>query len=146
MRVPVEIHERYIESRRPGTDEPVTVIEILSPDSKRPDEARTAYESKRAQVLASQIHLVEIDLLRAYGAMPMTPEPRGAHYRILVSRSRERPKARLYAFSVRQPIPEFPLPLDPSEPEPTIRLGLLLADLYDRAGFDLRIDYARAPE
>lgn len=142
---PREMHERYLEIRRAGTDEVVTVIEVLSPGNKGPGEARSAYEDKRMRVLDSPTHLVEIDLLRSYAPMPVAPEPRGAHYRILVSRAHERPKAWLYAFSVRQPIPEFPVPLDRGDPEPVVRLGHLLAGLYDRARFALRVDYSKPP-
>ena len=140
-----QMHERYLEIRRTGTDEVVTVIEVLSPGNKRPGPARTAYEAKRARVLASSRHLVEIDLLRSYRPMPMAPPPVGAHYRILVSRSYERPKAHLYAFTVRQPIPDFPVPLDRGDPEPVVRLGTLLAGLYERSRFAIRIDYSKPP-
>lgn len=143
--VPREMQEGYLEIRRTGTGEVVTVVEVLSPGNKRPGQARTAYEAKRERVLASGTSLVEVDLLRSYPPMPMAPEPRGVHYRILVSRAHERPKAFLYAFSVRQPVPQFPVPLDPGEPEPVICLGPLLAGLYDRASFDLTIDYSRPP-
>ncbi len=143
--VPREMRERYLEIRRVGSGEVVTFVEILSPGNKRPGRARNAYEAKRGRVLASRTHLVEIDLLRSYAPMPMVPEPQGVHYRILVSRSHERPRALLYAFSVRQPIPEFPLPLDRDEVELTIRLGPLLGGLYDRARFALRIDYSKPP-
>ena len=34
-----------------------------------------------------------------------------SHYRILVSRSKNRPKADLYAFNLQEIIPAFPLPL-----------------------------------
>lgn len=143
--VPREIHERYLEIRRAVTDEVVTVVEVLSPGNKRPGEARSAYEAKRSRILMSPTHLVEVDLLRSGLPMPMAPEPQAAHYRILVSRAHERPKAFLYTFSVRQPIPEFPLPLDRGEPEPVVRLGPLFSALYDRASFDLRVDYSRPP-
>lgn len=143
--MPREMHERYLEIRRAGTDEVVTVIELLSPGNKRPGEARSEYERKRMRILASPTHLVELDLLRSYAPMPMAPEPRGTHYRILISRAHERPKAWLYAFSVRQPIPEFSVPLDRRDPEPVVRLGHLLAGLYDRSRFALRIDYSKPP-
>ncbi len=144
--VPVEVRHRYLEIRRAGSHEVVTVIEILSPANKRPGPARADYEEKRSAVLGSRVHFVEIDLLRAYGALPMSPEPRGAHYRILVSPAPERPRAYLYAFTVRQPIPEFSVPLDPDEPAPALRLGVLLQELYDTAAFDLQVDYTRPPE
>jgi hypothetical protein len=67
-------------------------------------------------------------------------------YRILVSRGDCRPNAILYAFGVRQPIPTFPLPLRPDDQEPLVDIGQLLHELYDRASYDLRLDYTGAPE
>jgi Protein of unknown function (DUF4058) len=79
--------------------------------------------------------------------MPLTmPTSVERGYRILVSRGQSRPRARLYVFGLRQPIPEVPVPLLPGEAEPALALNSVLHDLYDRARFDLRIDYAMAPQ
>ncbi len=43
----------------------------------------------------------------------------------------------------RQPIPPFPLPLTPKDVEPTVDLQHTLREVYDQAGFDLRIDYTQ---
>jgi hypothetical protein len=67
-------------------------------------------------------------------------------YRILVSRGDCRPNATLYVFGVRQTIPTFPLPLKADDPEIRVDLGQVLHDLYDRASYDLRLDYSRDPE
>lgn len=64
-------------------------------------------------------------------------------YRILVSRPQRRPKADLIAFGVRDAIPKFALPLRRGEEEPLVNLGGVLHALYDRASYDLRIDYGR---
>lgn len=42
--------------------------------------------------------------------------------------------------------PDFPLPLQAGEREPVVELNRLLHELYDRAGYDLRIDYRDEPE
>jgi hypothetical protein len=67
-------------------------------------------------------------------------------YRILVSRGDCRPNATLYPFGVRQPIPSFSLPLKPGDREPTVDIGSILHDLYDRAGYDLRLHYTGDPD
>jgi Protein of unknown function (DUF4058) len=46
---------------------------------------------------------------------------------------------------VRQPIPTFPLPLLPGDAEPVTDLNTVLRALYDRARFDLRLDYTKPP-
>ncbi|QLQ06743.1 MAG: DUF4058 family protein [Anaerolineae bacterium] len=47
---------------------------------------------------------------------------------------------------MREPIPAFQLPLLPCDDEPIVELNRLLHDLYDRAGFDLRLDYTPPPD
>lgn len=143
--VPDHVREAYLEIRQTGSNEVVTVLELLSPSNKRPGEGRRQYEQKRLMLFGSLTNLVEIDLLRAGEPMPMRGDGRGSHYRILVSRARQRPSGDLYAFNVRQPIPDFPLPLLPDDEEPRVELNRILHDLYERAGYDLRIDYRRDP-
>lgn len=143
--MPEEVREGYLEVREVGTGEVVTAIEVLSPKNKRPGEGRKAYESKRQQVLGSSTHLIEIDLLRGGQPMPILDAGIQTTYRILVSRSDRRPKAELYPFRLQDPIPPFQLPLRHGDTEPLVDLQALLHGVYDRAGFDLAIDYTREP-
>ena len=143
--MPEEVRETYLEVRETHSDYVLTVLEILSPTNKRPGRGRRLYEDKRMEVLASRTHLVEIDLIRAGEPMPIMGNGRASAYRMLVSRGDCRPTAILYAFGVRQPIPSFSLPLKPDDQEPTVDLGQILHDLYDRASYDLRLDYKTDP-
>ncbi|PKO22291.1 MAG: hypothetical protein CVU38_10280 [Chloroflexi bacterium HGW-Chloroflexi-1] len=145
--VPDIVRETYLEVRASGADgdRVITALEILSPGNKLPGEGRTQYENKRMVVLGSLTHLVEIDLLRGGLPMLMFGDGRGAPYRILVSRAAARPQADLLPFSVRQPIPDFPLPLRRRDEELAVPLNTLLHELYDRAGYDLRINYRADP-
>jgi hypothetical protein len=140
-----EVHERYLEIRDAQTHAVVTAMEILSPSNKTPGEGRDAYEEKRRQVLSTLTNLVEIDLLRGGKPMEMQPPPQG-DYRIVVRAGWERPQARLYTCSVRQALPEVPVPLRRGEQEARLPLGMLLADIYARAYYDLRLDYRQPPE
>jgi hypothetical protein len=70
---------------------------------------------------------------------------RRAAYSILVSRGNRRPLAELRLFSVRDAIPRFCLPLLPGDQEPEVDIGSILASLYDRAAYDLTIDYSGEP-
>jgi hypothetical protein len=88
---------------------------------------------------------VEVDLLRAGERMPTRGVAAPADYTILVSRGWHRPRAQLFPFRVRDPIPSFPVPLRQGEDEPTVPLGAVVGALYDRAGYDLRIDYRQEP-
>jgi hypothetical protein len=142
VRIPVPdiLRETYIEVRTSG-DEVITCLEILSPANKAPGRGRSMYEHKRQWVLESRTHLVEIDLLRGGLPMAMSGNGHDAHYRILVSREERRPNADLLPFSVRHRIPDFTLPLQRRDEDVTVPLNSLLHELYDRAGYDLRIDY-----
>lgn len=136
-----EVREGYLEIRTAGRGKNVvTVVELLSPSNKRFGSGRLAYLQKRGNVLASTTHLVEIDLLRAGPTMPMR-DAMISDYRVLVSRSEHRPRADLYEFSVRQPIPAFLLPLLPGSDEPLVDLNRILHEFYEQAGYDLEIDY-----
>ena len=137
--------ETYLEVRSVADGDVVTVIELLSPANKRPGPGRRLYLDKRLLVLATRTSLVEIDLLRAGEPMPTRGPTPPADYRIVVSRGWSRPRAALLAFGLRDSIPPFPVPLRRYEAEPTIELASVLAALYDRAGYDLRIDYRREP-
>ncbi|MEM7131739.1 MAG: DUF4058 family protein [Chloroflexota bacterium] len=142
--MPQEVTERYLEVRMVDTKEVVTVIEILSPANKRAGAGRREYEKKRTEVLGSWTNLIEIDLLRAGKSLPMTVA-KESHYRIVVSRSVRRPSADFYLFSIRQPIPNIPIPLLDDDPEPMLELNQLLHNLYDQSGFDLDIGYTQQP-
>lgn len=143
--MPDRLREGYLEVRDVATGEVVTVLELLSPTNKRPGEGRRLYEEKRLQTLGTRTHLVEVDLLREGEPMMMWGNGQGRHYRILVSRSERRPRADLYAFDLPQPMPPFLLPLREGDEEPSVDLGTLLHDLYDRAGYDLAVDYTAEP-
>lgn len=143
--VPDIVEEGYLSIRRVQDDEVITVLELLSPTNKRPGEGRRLYETKRLTILGTLTHLVEIDLIRAYEPMLVYGNGQDSHYRILVSRSNRRPKADLYVFNVQDPIPTFHLPLRRDDEEPLIDLGRLLHELYDRAGYDLSVDYTQDP-
>lgn len=145
--VPVQerIRESYLEIVTLPDYEVVTVIEVLSPTNKRVGEGRTEYEAKRNAILRSDIHLVEIDLLRADQPMRIEGDPGGKGYRILVSRGDRRPQAELYFFGVRDQIPSFRVPLGPDDAEPLLNLGNVVNQVYEQGAFHLVCDYTADP-
>jgi len=145
--MPEEITERYLVVREVVTGEVITIIELLPPTNKLTREGRLQYERKRLQVLGSATHLIEIDLLRAGALFPFRVRDPAARsdYRILVSRAQHRPQAEVYLFTLRDAIPAIPVPLQPGEAEPLLALNDLVHDVYDRAGYDLRVDYHQPP-
>jgi hypothetical protein len=138
------VREGYLEIRSIPNHVVVTAIEVLSPTNKLASDGRQEYEKKRRAVLSSVTSLVEIDLLRAGEPMRMEPAP-PSDYRILVSRSWEHPEASLHPFGIREAIPRITVPLQWNEAEVSLAVGELLAQVYDRARYDLRVDYQAAP-
>ncbi len=138
--MPEEVREAYLEVKEVATQAVITTIEILSPTNKRGN-GREKYENKRQQVLNSQTHLVEIDLLREGKPLPTGGDEITSDYRILVSRSDQRPIADLYAFNVPDAIPLFPLPLKIGDIGPIVNLKELLEGVYERSGYDYFINY-----
>jgi hypothetical protein len=145
--MPDEVVERYLEIRDIVSGDVVTVIELLSPTNKLTREGRSQYERKRLKVLGSATHLIEIDLLRAGEPFPIRIAPNGtqALYSILVSRSQDRPRAEVYRFGLRDPIPDIPIPLHPNASDAILSLNQVLHDLYDRAGYAQILNYGQVP-
>ena len=144
--------QRYLTVREVKNREIITVIEILSPANKSTPAIRQQYLYKRHEILHGPTNLVEIDLLRVGAPLPMTvlgqPNPVGLRrgYRIVVSRSEERPKADIYLFGIREAIPDFPIPLRPGEEEPILPLNQILHEIYKQGFYHLAIDYQQPPE
>ena len=122
----------------------VTLIEVLPPWNKRPKDGRERYVAKRNEVIHSATNLVEIDLLRV-GTSMIKLEKIQHDYSIFVSPMHLRSRAHFYPFSVRDPIPAFKLPLQADDEEPIVDMNQILHELYDRAGYDLRINYGAEP-
>jgi hypothetical protein len=143
--MPQERREAYLVIRERETMEVVTVVETLSPSNKSPgSDGREQYLSKRDLVLESRSHLVELDLLRGGSRLPMVGGlPPGDFYAI-VSRSRRRPKAAVYAWTLRQPLPVIPMPLKEGDAEVSLELGTAYTTVYDRARYHLSLDYGAA--
>ena len=140
LQVPLKLYG--VEIRRVEDDLLVTAIEILSPVNKRPGhEAFESYQRKRSDLLRSVAHLMEIDLLRAGRRWALlTPLP-DAPYFVFLSRADKRPQVEIWPLRLQDPIPVLPVPLLEPDPDVPLDLGRAIQAIYDRAGYDLRIDY-----
>lgn len=75
--------------------------------------------------------------------MPMQGSVQLAHYHVLMSRAEQRPQATLYAATIRDQLPELPVPLKASDEAILLNLQAVLTGVYERASYDLRIDYSQ---
>jgi hypothetical protein len=147
VRVPMDIPTRLVSIyiRQRETARLVAVIELLSPVNKRRGRGREEYLEKRRTFLASPAHVIEIDLLRSYPRMPFDDPLPPAHYLVMVCKAGERPRSSVWPIHVRQPLPTIPIPLLAPDPPVPLDLGQALRTAYERARYDLRVDYRIPP-
>jgi Protein of unknown function (DUF4058) len=126
------------------TERLVTAIELLSPANKSPGEGGLGtYLEKRAELLACQCHLIELDLLRGGQRLPMSgPLPPGDYY-AYIGRLGARPRCQVIGWPLRLALPTIPVPLLPEDPELPLELHTIFTDAYKPAFYDRRLPYGR---
>lgn len=142
----VPARTQRIEIRAVGSQNLVTVIEIRSPTNKQPGSANfEAYARKRRDLLRSDVHLLEIDLLRRGVRWPLeTPLP-DAPYFVFLSRVEERPTVAIWPLTFRAALPIVPVPLRTPDQDVTVDLAAALAQVYEQGAYALRCDYHNDP-
>ncbi|BAS27056.1 DUF4058 family protein [Limnochorda pilosa] len=130
--VPDEVREPFVVVR--GRDgRVVAVVESLSPNNKRAGHpGRSAYLQKREALLASETHLVEIDLLREGERTPLVDGWPPCTYAVVVARGDRRPLATVYPVQTGEPLPRIAFPLAPGDAD----LPLDLQEIFERTWID----------
>jgi hypothetical protein len=137
------IEEAYLVIKERRTNLLVTAIEVLSPANKTPGaEGRESYMDKRAEFLAADVHIVEIDLLRA-GRPPIVPVLTPSDYRVFLSRANDRTRQRYWPIKLRDPLPVIGIPLKGDDPDVPLDLGELLNVVYESGAYESVIDYRK---
>jgi hypothetical protein len=141
-----EIHEAYLEVINTEQRHVVTVIEVTSPTNKiAGSEGRKSFLQKRQEVMNSPSHWVEVDLLRE-GTPIVTREILPAcEYLVHVSRVEKRPEGMMWPIRLRQRLPVISVPLRPEDHETKLDLQAVFDSGYDRAAYDLEMDYRKEP-
>lgn len=142
--IPTRYHR--LEIRTVAEDLLVTAVEVLSPVNKRPGvDSADAYERKRHEIFQSNVHLMEIDLLRGGRrpeiVQPLPPDP----YFIFLSRAERRPVIEIWPVRLEESIPIVPIPLRYPDEDVPLDLNAALALIYRSARYDFRIDYRQPP-
>ena len=122
----------------------ITVIELLSPANKFAGPNREQYLGKRNEILRSRTHFVEIDLLRGGPRMPPDDLPT-CDYCAVVSRVEERPRAGIWPWRLRDPMPVVPIPLRAGESDAILDIKAVIDQLYDVNGYQY-FSYSGPPE
>ena len=135
---------RFLEVRDRHSRELIAVIELLSPSNKRPGADRDRYLARRGDLIASPVHLIEIDLLRGGVLVPAEKRP-ACDYSVLVSRAEDRLRAGFWPIGLRERLPVVPIPLRSPDDPARVDLQAAVDRVYDDAGYAHFI-YARDPE
>lgn len=138
-----ERSHRFIEIRDLNSNEVITVIELLSPTNKIDHKGRQRYEAKRQDLLESGVSLVEVDLLRSGRRLPINPLPAQSDYLAVVCRAEEAPEARVYAWTIRDQLPDLPVPLRSADADVVLHLQVTFQEVFLRGGFQRRLNYSR---
>ena len=143
-------HEPFLEiHRRQGPDDiVVAIVEILSPSNKTPgDHGRNLYLAKQQETLFSQVHLIEIDLLRVgthATAVPLAlalAEAGPFDYHVCVHRSDQLTDFFVYPIKLESRLPVIAVPLLPGDPEVALDLQAAFDRAYDAGPYDRAVHY-----
>lgn len=143
--IPLEVEVRLanVEVRQTGTNKLVTAIEILSPINKRSGPQREKYLRKRQELFRSEVHVMEIDLLRGGKRSPLEIPPPAAPYYVTLGRANNRPQIDVWSIQLADRLPRLPVPLVRPDSDVVLDLGAVVREVYERGAYAKRIDYAK---
>lgn len=130
----------------------VTTIEVLSPRNKTAgSQGRELYRQKQREVLTSETHLLEIDLLRSGQHTVAAPREallgRGPyHYLASLSRGNQRHECEVWGIPVHAALPRVRVPLSAPDPDLILDLQSVFRQVYEDGAFDRVVDYTRPPK
>ncbi len=139
---PLEIHESYLQllDRQSGR-RVVNVLEVVSATNKYAGPGRESYLDEQRDVLKSDAHLVEIDLLRRGPHVLAIPETAarslGAYdYLVCINRSGgTRDRYELYPRQLRQRLPRIGVPLASDDPDVVLDLQAVVEKAYEAGSY-----------
>jgi hypothetical protein len=141
-----EIHESRLEVLDRESRKVVTVLEVVSPTNKvLGSRGRESYLEKRREILASDSHWVEIDLLREGTPVALIEGVVRSDYTVYLSRVQRRPRYTVWPIQLYQKLPAIFIPLKGDDPDVHLDLQKVLTSAYERAGYDLMVDYRKDP-
>lgn len=140
-----EFREPYIEIIEPAAgNRIVTAIEVLSPSNKQPGPGRTSYLEKRTQYEASEINIVEIDLLRSgQTTIPVKAAQLASlqPWRYVVSAWRPPSRFEVYAFPLERRLPKIAVPLAPDDKDVPLDLQAAFTRSWEEGPYPALLHY-----
>jgi len=142
--VPEATPQTFVEIRDVQERRLVTAIEVLSPTNKR-GEGGEEYKKKRQQLLSSDAHYLEIDLLRIGERFPLAGPLPSVPYFVFLSRAEQRPRVEVWPIPLDQPLPTVPIPLLPGDADVSLDLQQAFQTIYELFEYDQAADHSGAP-
>jgi len=143
-------HQVFLQIILPGPEaKVVTVIEMLSPSNKTLGAARRKYTLKQAEIMLSNVNLVEIDLLLEGAHVAAVPKKELANldafdYLVSVNRPADRDQFELYPTLLSQRLPRIAAPLLPDDEDVALNLQAVFNQTYDNGAYADDIDYTQS--
>jgi hypothetical protein len=129
----------------------VTSIEVLSLANKTPDEqGRELFLRKQRELLASEVNLVEIDLLRkGYHSTAVPLEPALAacgpfDYHVSVHPFDDVETYYVYPMNLKEPLATIEVPLLPGDAAISLDLQVVFDRCYDAGPYAREVDYGES--
>jgi Protein of unknown function (DUF4058) len=143
-------HETFLDiyTRQGGDKRLVVTIEVLSWANKTPGEhGRDMYIRKQDEILQSNVHLVEIDLLR--GGTHATAVPRelavaaagSFDYHVCLHRFDKLDEYVVYPIGLKESLPRVDIPLLPGDPVVAIDLQSIFNRSYESGPYRREVRY-----
>lgn len=139
----LEVRLATVEIHDTAQNQLVTSIEILSPVNKR-EPGLAKYREKWRRLRRAGVNILELDLLRRGQRSLVHDEIPESHYRASLVRAGSI-SVHLWAIALADRLPILPVPLRHPDADVYLDLGLALQTVYDRAAYDLSIDYTHIP-
>lgn len=138
-----EFRYRFLEIRDARSREVVAIIEVLSPGNKTPGAyQQTAYLEKRAAVMDSGTHWLEIDLLR--GGKRPSDVRRPSDYYALLKRTGVPDRLEVWYFDLRDTLPAIAVPLRPPYEDVPLNLQQVFTETYHDGFYETKLDYDKS--
>lgn len=141
-KLPIEVRIAVVEIRDTANNKLITAIEILSPVNKR-NSNLINYRNKISDLHTSDVHVLEIDLLRR-GTRPFNYKKNTGSYQMMLLRAKTN-KAAIWTVAIQDKLPILPIPLMAPDPDVLLDLGKALDIVFERGLYHLSIDYTEKP-
>jgi hypothetical protein len=146
----VEMREAFVEVRAiRDENRVVAVIELLSPANKAAgSEGQRQYLEKQSELLASQTHLIEIDLLLQGEHTAAPPKVRLLEqgdwdYLVSLHRGGQVRRFEIWPIPLRERLPRIRVPLMESDPDVVLDLQAVFDRCYDEGPYTRGLNYDR---